>query len=76
MRATIKCASVSVQPGKFVLVRRGTHRLAAAHILGLKQVTGLVTRIDRRFAESARAKAPKLSVPEAILRHVQDAAAA
>jgi hypothetical protein len=60
--------------GNFVLVRRGTHRLAAAHILGLKQVTGLVTRIDRRFAETARAQAPDLSVPDAILRGVQDAA--
>jgi hypothetical protein len=62
--------------GDFVLVRRGTHRLAAAHILGLKQVSGVVTRVDRRFAEAARAKAPKLSVPEAILRGIQDAAAA
>ncbi len=61
--------------GNFVLVRRGTHRLAAAHILGLKQVTGLVTRIDRSFAEAARAKAPNLSVPEALLRGVQAAAA-
>ena len=62
--------------GDFVLVRRGTHRLAAAHILGLKQVNGMVTQIDRRFAEAARAKAPDLSVPEAILRGVQDAATA
>jgi hypothetical protein len=62
--------------GDFLLVRRGTHRLAAAHILGLKQVTGLVTRIDRRFAEAARSQAPTLSAPEAILRGVQDAAAA
>jgi len=62
--------------GDFLLVRRGTHRLAAAHILGLKQVTGLVTRIDRRFAEAARARAAKLSVPEAILHGVQDAAKA
>ena len=62
--------------GDFVLVRRGTHRLAAAHILGLKQVTGLVTRIDRRFAEAVRVKAPDLPVPEAILRGVQDAAKA
>jgi hypothetical protein len=61
--------------GDFVLVRRGTHRLAAAHILGLKQVSGLVTKIDRRFAETARAKAPDLSVPEAILRGIQSAAA-
>jgi hypothetical protein len=58
-----------------VLVRRGTHRLAAAHILGVKQVTGLVTKVDRRFAEAARRNAPNLSVPEAILRGVQDAAA-
>jgi hypothetical protein len=62
--------------GDFVLVRRGTHRLAAAHILGLRQVTGLVTKIDRRFAEAARARAPRLPVPDAILRGVQDAAAA
>jgi len=62
--------------GDFMLVRRGTHRLAAAHILGLKQVSGLVTKIDRRFAEAARAKAPDLAVPEAILRGIQDAAAA
>lgn len=62
--------------GDFILVRRGTHRLAAAHILGLKQVHGLVTKIDRRFAEAARAKAPDLSAPEAILRGIQDAAAA
>lgn len=62
--------------GDFVLARRGTHRLAAAHILGLKQVSGVVTKIDRRFAESARAKAPDLSVPEALLRGVQDAATA
>jgi hypothetical protein len=62
--------------GDFVLVRRGTHRLAAAHILALKQVTGLVTKIDRRFAEAARRKAPNLPVAEAILRAVKDAAAA
>ena len=62
--------------GDFVLVRRGTHRLAAAHILGLKQVTGLVTKIDRRFAEAARTKAANLSVREAIRRGVQDAAKA
>jgi hypothetical protein len=62
--------------GDFVLVRRGTHRLAAAHILGLKQVTGLVTRIDRRFAETARARASDRPVLEALLRGVEDAAAA
>jgi hypothetical protein len=62
--------------GDFVLVRRGTHRLAAAHILGLKAATGLVTKIDRSFAENAVAQAPKLPVPQAILRAVQQAAAA
>jgi hypothetical protein len=62
--------------GDFVLVRRGTHRLAAAHILGLRQVTGLVTKIDRRFAETASRKMPGLAVPEAILRAVEDVAAA
>jgi hypothetical protein len=61
--------------GDFVLVRRGTHRLAAAHILGLKQVSGLVTKIDRRFAETARRKAPSLTVPEAILSAIKGAAA-
>jgi hypothetical protein len=61
--------------GDIVLVRRGTHRLAAAHILGLKQVTGLVTLIDRRFAETARRNAPNLAVPEAILSAIQGAAA-
>jgi hypothetical protein len=35
-----------------------------------------VTRIDRRFAEEARQKAPRLSVPEAILSGVQSAAKA
>jgi hypothetical protein len=69
------CFGIGAEGG-FVLVRRGTHRLAAAHILGLKQVTGLVTKIDRRFAEAAVRKAPDLSVPAAILKGVQDAAAA
>jgi hypothetical protein len=36
----------------------------------------VVTKIDRRFAEAARARAPRLPVPDAILRGVQDAAAA
>ncbi|WP_395020244.1 hypothetical protein [Dongia sp.] len=61
--------------GAVVLVRRGTHRLAAAHILGLRQVTGLVTKIDRRFAEAAVRKAPGLSVPQAIRKGVEAAAA-
>jgi hypothetical protein len=66
------CFGIGAEGG-FVLVRRGTHRLTAAHILGMKQVTGLVTKIDRRFAEAARAKAPSLAVPEAILKGVQGA---
>lgn len=69
------CFGIGAEGG-FVLVRRGTHRLAAAHILGLKQVTGRVTKIDRRFAEAARRKAPNLAVPEAILKGVQEAVAA
>jgi len=68
------CFGIGAQ-GNFVLVRRGTHRLAAAHILKLKQVTGLVTKIDRRFAEAAVQKAPNLAVAEAILGAVKDAAA-
>jgi hypothetical protein len=68
------CFGVGAE-GDFLLVRRGTHRLAAAHILGLKQVTGLVTKIDRRFAEAACAKAPNLRVPEAILKGLEAAAA-
>jgi hypothetical protein len=69
------CFGIGAEGG-FVLVRRGTHRLTAAHILGLKQVTGIVTKIDRRFAEAARAKAPSLAVPEAIFKGVQGAAKA
>jgi len=62
--------------GGLVLVRRGTHRIAAAHILGLPQVTGIVTKIDRRFAEAAVRKAPRLSVTDAIVSGVQQAVAA
>ena len=62
--------------GDIMLVRRGTHRLAAAHILGLTQATGLVTKLDRRFAEEAVRLSPELSVPEAILRAVQQVTAA
>ena len=68
------CFGIGAEGG-FVLVRRGTHRLAAAHILKLKQVTGLVTKIDRRFAEAAVRKAPNLPVAEAILAAVKGAAA-
>jgi hypothetical protein len=68
------CFGIGAEGG-LVLVRRGTHRLAAAHILGLKQIAGRVTRVDRRFAENARRKAPDLSVPEAILRGIREVAA-
>jgi hypothetical protein len=62
--------------GDFVLVRRGTHRLAAAHILALKQIMGRVTQIDRRFAEAAVQRASGRPVAEAIRSAVQQAAAA
>jgi hypothetical protein len=61
--------------GNFVLVRRGTHRLAAAHILGLKQVAGQVTHLDRRFAEAAVRQSPGVPVPDAIVRGIGRAAA-
>ena len=63
--------------GGLVLVRRGTHRLAAAHILGLTEVTGRVTQIDRRFAETACRQASSVprTIPEAILQAVRQAVA-
>lgn len=62
--------------GGLVLVRRGTHRLAAAQILDLPRVAGRVTNIDRRFAETARQRSPELSVRDAIRRAVAALAAA
>jgi len=44
--------------------------------LGLRQVTGVVTKIDRRFAETAVQQAAKLAVPKAIVNAVQEAATA
>lgn len=73
--ADLMCFGIGAD-GDLVLVRRGTHRLAAAHVLGLKQVTGQVTKLDRRFAEAARDSAPDISAPEAVLRAIQEAAAA
>lgn len=40
--------------GGVVQMRRGTHRLAAAHFLELPFVTGYVTHIDPAWVESAR----------------------
>jgi len=68
------CFGIGAEGG-LVLVRLGTHRLAATHILGLTQATGFVTKIDRAFAETAVRRAPELPVPEAILRAVQQATA-
>ena len=62
--------------GDFVLVRRGTHRLAAAHILELKQVAGRVTKIDRRFAEAAVQEAPGQPIAAAIRAAIERRAAA
>jgi hypothetical protein len=62
--------------GDVLLVRRGTHRLAAAHILGLTQVTGRVTQLDRAFAAAARRAAPDLPVPEALRQGIRQATAA
>ncbi|MEZ5829924.1 MAG: hypothetical protein R3D05_01945 [Dongiaceae bacterium] len=40
--------------GGIVHMRRGTHRLAAAHFLGLPYVTGVVTHVDPVWVDSAR----------------------
>jgi hypothetical protein len=40
--------------GGIVHMRRGTHRLAAAHFLGLPFVTGCVTHVDAAWVEAAR----------------------
>ena len=61
--------------GEFVLVRRGTHRLATAQILGLPTVTGVVTHVDIEFAEKCRRDFPGMKLPAAIARGIQDAAA-
>lgn len=37
--------------GEIRHMRRGTHRLTAAHILELPSVSGRITHVDRRFAE-------------------------
>ncbi len=62
--------------GEVVLVRRGTHRLAAAQILGLPRVTGIVTHIDLAFADDCRRRYPGASLGEAIAQGVQQLASA
>lgn len=49
------CFGVTADGG-FVHMRRGTHRIAAAHFLGLPFVTGLVTHVDPAWADVARAR--------------------
>lgn len=44
--------------GGLIHMRRGTHRMAIAHILELPSVTGRITHIDRRFAERAAGSGP------------------
>jgi hypothetical protein len=61
--------------GEAILIRRGTHRLAAAQILGLAKVEGRVTHIDRAFAERAVRDFPDRRVPEAILAAIGAAVA-
>ncbi len=56
---------------EIVLVRRGTHRLAAAQILGLPVVSGIVTHIDRRFAGECRRAYPDATLPAALAQGVQ-----
>jgi hypothetical protein len=42
--------------GGIVHMRRGTHRLAAAHFLGLPFVTGCVTHVDPAWVEASRSR--------------------
>jgi hypothetical protein len=59
--------------GDVILIRRGTHRLAAAQILAVPNVEGRVTHIDRAFAERAVRDFPGRRVPEAIAHAVSAA---
>ncbi len=61
--------------GDVILIRRGTHRLAAAQILAVPRVEGRVTHIDRAFAVRAVREFPGRRVPEAIVSAVSAAAA-
>jgi len=49
------CFGVTANGG-IVHMRRGTHRLAAAHFLGLPAVTGCVTHVDPAWVETAWAR--------------------
>ena len=53
--------------GDVILIRRGTHRLAAAQLLSVPKVEGRVTHIDRAFARRAVGDFPGQRVPDAIL---------
>jgi len=53
--------------GDVILIRRGTHRLAAAQILSVPKVDGQITHIDRVFAERAVRDFPRQRVPDAIV---------
>jgi hypothetical protein len=59
--------------GHVMLMRRGTHRLAAAQILELPQVTGRVTHIDRGFVRATMRNFAGTTVAEAIIRGVTNA---
>jgi hypothetical protein len=61
--------------GDVILIRRGTHRLAAAQILAVPQVEGLVTHIDRAFAVRAVRDFSGLRVADAIASAVTAAVA-
>jgi hypothetical protein len=61
--------------GDVILIRRGTHRLAAAQLLAVPQVAGRVTHIDRAFAEGAVRDFPGQRVPDAIVSAVTAAVA-
>ncbi|MGH6890838.1 MAG: hypothetical protein ACREEP_01130 [Dongiaceae bacterium] len=50
------CFGVTANGG-IVHMRRGTHRLAAAHFLGLPFVTGYVTHADPAWVQGCRARA-------------------
>lgn len=53
--------------GDVMLIRRGTHRLAAAQILAVPKVLGRVTHVDRAFAEQAVRDFPRARVPDAMV---------
>ena len=61
--------------GDVMLIRRGTHRLAAAQILAVPKVAGRVTHVDRGFAEQAMRDFPSARVPDAIISAISAAVA-